>query len=132
MHEALLTGKRILVIEDIIENMRLFEAILKMDGAEVLSASNARDGIAFARSHEPDLILMDIHMPEMDGLTATRILRADPDTTAIPIVAVTASVMLDDLNDTLEAGCNGYITKPLEPLQFARQLLPYLQTKAAT
>jgi len=130
MKEALLQDKRILVIEDIEENMRLCQAILKLDGAIVWPAFNAPDGIALARSGQPDLILMDIQMPDMDGLTATRLLRADPLTAAIPIVAITASVMPDDLQETIEAGCDGYITKPLEPSQFARQLLPYLKTEA--
>jgi len=129
MREALLQDKRILVIEDIEENMRLCQAILKLDGAEVWPAFNAPDGIALAQSGQPDLILMDIQMPEMDGLTATRLLRADPQTSAIPIVAVTASVMPEDLRETIAAGCNGYITKPLEPSQFARQLLPYLRAE---
>ena len=131
MRDALLKDKRILVIEDIEENMRLCQAILKLDGAEVWPAFNGPDGIALAQKGQPDLILMDIQMPDMDGLTATRLLRADPLTSAIPIVAVTASVMPDDLQETLNAGCDGYITKPLEPSQFVRQLLPYLEARAS-
>lgn len=131
MDNALLQGKQILVIEDIVENMRLFEAILRLDGATVLPALNAREGIALAQTHQPDLILMDVHMPGMDGLTATRLLRADPETRSIPIIAVTASVMMDDLNETIRAGCNGYLTKPLDPAQFVQQLLPFLGAEAA-
>ncbi len=131
MRDALLKDKRILVIEDIEENMRLCQAILKLDGAEVWPAFNAPDGIALAQKGQPDMILMDIQMPDMDGLTATRLLRADPLTSAIPIVAVTASVMPDDLQETLDAGCDGYITKPLEPSQFVRQLLPYFVAPSA-
>jgi CheY-like chemotaxis protein len=84
-----LEGKRVLVIEDTAENMRLFRAVLKLEGVEVLEAPDAQTGIEIATRESPDLILMDIQMPEMDGLTATRLLRAEPKTAGIPIVAVT-------------------------------------------
>ena len=123
-----LEGKRVLVIEDTVENMRLFRAVLRLEGVEMLEAENARAGIAIAGRDQPDLILMDIQMPEMDGLTATRLLRADPKTAGIPIIAVTASVLEVDKNKTLEAGCNGHIPKPIDPAIFGQQIAAYLKS----
>ncbi|HEX8236859.1 MAG TPA: response regulator [Abditibacteriaceae bacterium] len=125
-----LEGKRVLVIEDTAENMRLFRAVLKLEGVEVLEAENAPVGIEIAARESPDLILMDIQMPEMDGLTATRLLRAEPKTAHIPIVAVTASVTEKDRNKTLEAGCDGHIPKPIDPSIFGQQLAGFLKEKA--
>jgi CheY-like chemotaxis protein len=125
-----LEGKRVLVIEDTAENMRLFRAVLKLEGVEVLEAENAPVGIEMAARESPDLILMDIQMPEMDGLTATRLLRAEPKTAHIPIVAVTASVTEKDRSKTLEAGCDGHIPKPIDPSIFGQQLAGFLKEKA--
>jgi len=119
---APLQGKRILIIEDTPENMRLFRAILKMEDATVLEAERAAIGIELARREQPDLILMDMQMPEMDGLSATKILRADPQTQDIPIIIVTASAMSDDKKRAFAAGCNGYITKPVDPMSMIEQL----------
>lgn len=118
--KAPLDGKRILVVEDTDENMRLFRAILKLEGAEILEAIDGESGIASAQQNKPDIILMDIQMPGIDGLTATRSLKDDPDTSTIPIIAVTASVMIEDLGKIHEAGCNGYIPKPIDPGTFAQ------------
>lgn len=123
-----LEGKRILVIEDTEENLRLFHAILKLEGAVTMEADRARKGIEIAEREQPDLILMDIHMPEMDGLTATRLLRAGARTAHIPIIAVTASVMDSDRARTYEAGCNGYIPKPIDPTSFVEKIVLYLRT----
>jgi two-component system cell cycle response regulator DivK len=125
-----LEGKRVLVIEDTVENMRLFRAVLKLEGVEVLEAESASAGIEIAARESPDLILMDIQMPEMDGLTATRLLRAEPKTAHIPIVAVTASVTEKDRSKTLEAGCDGHIPKPIDPSVFGQQLAGFLKEKA--
>jgi len=126
MTDSPLSGKRILVVEDNIENMRLFHAILKLEGVEVLEADEGPKGLELARREQPNLILMDIHMPGMDGLTATRLLREDEQTRDIPIVAVTASVMEKDRNKTIEAGCDGVIAKPIDPDIFASQLAAFL------
>lgn len=120
-----LSGKRILVVEDNAENRRLFNAVLKLDGAEVLEADGANRGLQLAGDEQPDLILMDIHMPDMDGLTATRLLRSDPKTAGIPIVAVTASVMAKDRDKIIEAGCDGHIAKPIDPLSFTDEIITY-------
>ncbi|HVF10640.1 MAG TPA: response regulator [Abditibacteriaceae bacterium] len=121
-----LAGKRILVIEDTEENLRLFRAILKLEGAIIMEADRARKGIEIAEREQPDLILMDIHMPEMDGLTATRLLRAGAKTAHIPIIAVTAAVMDSDRAQTFAAGCNDYIPKPIDPISFVEKIALYL------
>jgi two-component system cell cycle response regulator DivK len=122
-----LQDKRVLIIEDNAENRRLFQAILKLEGAVVLEAESAPLGLEVASRERPDLILMDIHMPEMDGLTATRLLRSNPVTAEIPIVAVTASVMSRDKGKILEAGCDGHIAKPIDPFLFPQQIASYLK-----
>jgi CheY-like chemotaxis protein len=130
--DALLRDKRILIIEDVPENLRLFRAILQLEDAVVLEAERAVLGIELARGEQPDLILMDMQMPEMDGLTATKILRADPQTRDIPIVIITASAMRDDRQRAFDAGCNGYITKPVDPMSLVRQLVAFLPDTPAS
>lgn len=129
--EPALTGKSVLIIEDTPENLRLFRAILRLEAARVLEAERAPAGIALAVQEQPDIILMDMQMPGMDGLTAARLLRADPQTAHIPIVVVTASTMDDDRCRALEAGCDGYIVKPVDPLNFGRQIASYIEAKLA-
>lgn len=131
MSDSVLEGKRVLVIEDTAENMRLFRAVLKLEGVELLEAEGAALGIELARAHQPDLILMDIQMPDMDGLTATRILREDETTRDIPIVAVTASVMDRDRSKTFAAGCDGHIPKPINPTTFGQQIAAFLREHKA-
>lgn len=104
---------RVLIIEDHPANMKLATFLLKNAGHVVLTAVDAETGLTLARAEQPDLILMDIQLPGMDGLTATSILKKDPGTAAIPIIALTAMAMKDDREKTLEAGCDAYITKPL-------------------
>jgi two-component system cell cycle response regulator DivK len=127
MNYPSLQGRRILVIEDTEQNMRLFRAILQMEGAEVLEADGARVGIAIAEREHPDVILMDIQMPDMDGLVATRLLRSQALTRDIPIIAVTASVMDEERDKTFEAGCDGFISKPIDPDIFGSQVAAYLR-----
>ena len=104
---------RILIVEDNTLNMRLAVAVLKNAGHEALQAYNAEEGIELARRERPALILMDIQLPKMDGLEATRILKADAATAAIPIIALTAFAMKGDRERILEAGCDDYIAKPV-------------------
>ncbi len=127
---SVLAGKRVLVIEDTVENMRLFRAVLKLEGVQILEAERAQKGIEMACREQPDLILMDIQMPDMDGLTATRILRADAKTRDIPIIAVSASVMARDRHKTLEAGCDGHIAKPIDPSTFGAEIAVFLKPRA--
>ncbi len=103
----------ILVIEDNPANMKLAALILRNAGHAVLSAFDAETGLSIARAEHPDLILMDIQLPGMDGLTATAALKNDPPTADIPVIAVTAMAMTADRQKTKDAGCDGYISKPL-------------------
>lgn len=106
--------KRILVVEDNPANMALVATILKRFGYEVLQAEDAEAGIRLARTEDPDAILMDLQLPRMDGLQATRVLKDDPATRAIPIVALTAQAMKGDEERIRQAGCDGYLSKPLD------------------
>jgi len=126
-----LAGARVLIIEDTPQNLRLFRAVLRLEGAEVLEADRAAAGIEIAGRERPDIILMDIQMPEMDGLEATRRLRRDEATRAIPIIAVTASVLDADRHHIIAAGCDGYIPKPIDPARFGGQIAAYLRGSGA-
>jgi two-component system, cell cycle response regulator DivK len=104
---------RILVVEDNAANMRLASLLLGQAGHSVLSAVDAEAGVALARSERPDLILMDIQLPGMDGLAATALLKQDPATSSIPVIALTALAMKADQERSRIAGCEAYIAKPL-------------------
>ncbi len=103
----------ILIIEDNPTNMRLALFLLESAGHKVQTAVNAELGLAMVRADPPDLILMDIQLPGMDGLEATGLLKADPNTASIPIIALTALAMKGDEERIRAAGCDGYIAKPL-------------------
>jgi two-component system cell cycle response regulator DivK len=104
---------RILIIEDNQANMKLVSLLLHNAGHTVLGASDAETGLTMARADQPDLILMDIQLPGMDGLAATALLKQDPATATIPIIALTAMAMKEDREKTKAAGCDAYIAKPL-------------------
>jgi two-component system cell cycle response regulator DivK len=104
---------RILIIEDNPANMKLAVLLLHNGGHEALRAVDAETGMAMARSGQPDLILMDVQLPGMDGLTATAILKQEAATAHIPIIALTALAMKDDETKSQKAGCDAYIAKPL-------------------
>jgi len=104
---------KILIVEDNPANMKLALLLLQNVGHEALCAVDAESGLTLARAEQPDLILMDIQLPGMDGLAATALLKADPATTAIPIIALTAMAMKEDREKTEAAGCDAYIAKPL-------------------
>jgi two-component system, cell cycle response regulator DivK len=97
-------------------------AILKRAGHEALQAETAAEGLSLARTHLPDLILMDIQLPDMDGLEATRLLREDSRTCDIPIIALTAFAMKGDAEIMREAGCDAYITKPIRYQEFLQEV----------
>jgi len=103
----------ILIIEDNRANMKLASLLLTNAGHSVLCAVDAENGMMLARSHHPDLILMDIQLPGMDGLAATALLKQDPATAGIPIIALTALAMKEDEQKSQVAGCDAYIAKPL-------------------
>ncbi len=104
---------RILVIEDNAANMKLASLLLRHAGHEVLGAIDAETGLTLARTERPNLILMDVQLPGMDGLAATALLKQDPATRVIPVIALTAMAMKDDQEKTRLAGCDAYIAKPL-------------------
>ncbi len=120
---------RILYIEDNAENRMLVRRILMAYDFEVEEAANALTGIEMARTNPPDLILMDISMPDMDGLTATQKLRTIPQLQDTPIVALTANVMEGDRERTLRAGCDGYIGKPIDIDKFPDQVTYYIRSQ---
>jgi two-component system cell cycle response regulator DivK len=109
---------KVLVVEDNPANMTLATFLLKSAGHSVLSATDAESGLTLARSEQPDLILMDIQLPGMDGLQATALLKADEGTRAIPVIALTALAMKGDEERIRAAGCDGYIAKPLAYREF--------------
>jgi CheY-like chemotaxis protein len=119
--------KSILVVEDNDLNMEIVVAALELCEYRVFQAVDAETGIQLARSHLPDLILMDIQLPGMDGYTATRIIKSDTATRDIPVVALTAYAMKSDQEAALQAGCSGTITKPFSLKSFMDQIKGYLQ-----
>ena len=108
----------ILIVEDNDKNLKLVRDVLQVKGYETIEAGNAEDGIVLARERKPDLILMDIQLPGMNGIEAIGVLRADPSTADIPVAAVTASVMQQDRNKITEAGFNAYVGKPINLNEF--------------
>jgi two-component system cell cycle response regulator DivK len=118
---------RVLIVEDEKDNMDLFCQILQFHGCQVLKAEDGREAINMTQSEEPDLILMDLSLPALDGWEATRAIKSIPHLAAIPIVALTAHAMVGDRERALEAGCDGYISKPIEVTRFYDQLLGYLK-----
>ena len=109
---------KVLVVEDNPANMTLAIFLLQSAGYAVLSATDAETGLALARDEQPDLVLMDIQLPGMDGLQATALLKRDEATRAIPVIALTALAMKGDEERIRAAGCDGYIAKPLAYKEF--------------
>jgi two-component system, cell cycle response regulator DivK len=109
---------RILVVEDNMDNYELVRFVLERAGYDVFLAMNGRDGVAAARLQKPDLILMDLTMPEMDGWTAAEKLKADEITKSIPLYALSAHTLPSDRKRALEAGCDGYVSKPIHMAGF--------------
>jgi two-component system cell cycle response regulator DivK len=122
----------VLVIEDNPANMKLVSLLLRNAGHGVLSATDAESGLTLARTEKPDLILMDIHLPGMDGLEATALLKQDPATATIPVIAVTAMAMKSDQERTELAGCDAYIAKPLRYLELYAAIDALLPGQAGT
>ena len=122
-----MAGDSILVVDDNELNLRLLRWLLEKNGYEVHTAVDAQTARAAIRAVHPRLVLMDIQLPDVDGLQLTREFKADPDLRDIPIVAVTASAMKDDQQKTIDAGCEGYITKPIDTAQFPVEIAGYLR-----
>jgi CheY-like chemotaxis protein len=109
-----MAGELILIVEDNEKNLKLVRDLLQVKGYQTLEAGTAERGLALARSHTPHLILMDIQLPGMDGVTALRQLRADPLTAKIPVIALTAFAMKEDQERLRVAGFDSYLTKPIQ------------------
>jgi two-component system cell cycle response regulator DivK len=120
----------VLVVEDNPANMTLATFLLKSAGYAVLSATDAEAGLALARREQPDLVLMDIQLPGMDGLEACAILKKDEGTRDIPVIALTALAMKGDEERIRAAGCDGYIAKPLAYREFLATIAARLQQTA--
>jgi two-component system cell cycle response regulator DivK len=122
---------QVLVVEDTPANMKLVTMLLRQAGHQVLQASNAEEAIEMTRAHRPGLVLMDIQLPGMDGLAAIRILKEDASTRGIPVLALTALAMRGDRQRMIAAGCDGYITKPIQYRSFLDEVDRLLRKGAA-
>ncbi len=120
-------NKTILVIEDNKLNMKLVRSLLQLENYQILEAENAEKGIQLARDHHPDLILMDIQLPGMDGLGATEMILNDENLKDILIVALTSYAMEGDKEKALAAGCVGYLSKPIDTKSFSKTIAEYVQ-----
>ena len=114
--------KTVMIVEDNELNMKLFNDLLESRGYAVIQTRNGMEALDLARAHMPDLILMDLSLPRMDGWTATRTLRGDAATAQIPVVALTAHASAEDRERALGAGCSDYLTKPVERGQLVRAI----------
>jgi two-component system cell cycle response regulator DivK len=122
-----MAAERILIAEDNEKNIKLFRDVLQLSGYETLEASTGEQAIELAIRHTPDLVLMDIRLPGTDGLEALRRLREDERTADIPVVALTAQAMAGDRERFLEAGFNGYISKPVNIVDFIDTVRHYCE-----
>jgi signal transduction histidine kinase/ActR/RegA family two-component response regulator len=122
---------RILLVEDNPSNRELATMVLTGNGYEVDIAVDGNEGLHKARSSPYDLVLMDIELPGIDGLTVTRMLKSDPKTSALPVVALTANAMKGNEQEALAAGCSGYISKPIEVANFVQKIATYLESEAS-
>ena len=118
-------GRLILIVEDNEKNLKLARDVLQFHGFRTVEAVSGEEAVAMARQHRPDLVLMDIALPGIDGVEAARQIKADPALAEIPIVALTASVMAADRARLVEAEFAGLIAKPIDILQFPAQVLAY-------
>ncbi len=121
----------ILIVEDNEKNLKLVRDVLQVKGFSTLEAGTAEDGIRLARENKPDLILMDIHLPGMNGIEALKVLRGEAATAAIPVIAVTASVMQQDRKQITEAGFDAYVGKPINLKEFLDAVRAALERKEA-
>ena len=125
------SSKTVLLVEDNEDNRTVYRTILEHFGYRVVEARNGEDGIRMAREDLPDLILMDISIPLVDGWEATRILKADPATSTIPVIALTAHALATDRAKAQEVGCDGYLAKPVEPRRVVEEVQKHLDRQAA-
>ena len=119
-------SKRILVVEDQEDNRQILRDLLGNAGYELTEAENGEEAIAVVAKRRPDLILMDIQLPVMDGYEATRRIRTNPDLKSVPIIAVTSYALTGDEDKARAAGCNGYVSKPYSPRDLLAKVRSYL------
>lgn len=122
---------KILVVEDYPDNLALMTYLLTAAGHDVRGASSGQQTVAAARTEVPDIVVLDIQLPDMDGYQVLGELRGDPRTANVPVVAVTAYAMVGDRDDALAAGFDGYLPKPITPRTFAQTIESHLRTSAA-
>jgi CheY-like chemotaxis protein len=125
-----MANELVLIVEDNDKNRKLLRAVLTARGYALAEAVNAEEGIEMARAQRPALVLMDIQLPGMDGVKARQVLRDTPETSDIPVVAVTASVMPSDRQKILASGFEGYITKPIDVDEFLASVRSVLDSHA--
>lgn len=119
-------GKKVMIVEDNELNMKLFHDLLEAHGVETVQARDGKNVLALVREHKPDLILMDIQLPEVSGLDITKWLKDDDDLKSIPVIAVTAFAMKGDEQKIREGGCEDYISKPISVIKFIETVQKYL------
>lgn len=120
-------SKTILYVEDNAQNMRLVGKILRNSGYTMLEALNGAKGLELAENEHPDLILMDINLPDIDGVEAVRRLKSNPDLMHIPVIALTANAMYGDRESYLAAGCDGYLAKPIARMELLNAVAHFLE-----
>ena len=124
-------SKTVLIVEDNELNMKLFHDLLEAQGYETLQTREGLHALALAREHRPDLILMDIQLPEISGLEVVKWLKEDEELSSIPVIAVTAFAMKGDEERILEGGCEAYLSKPISVMSFIEVIRGFLDEPAA-
>lgn len=123
--------KRVLIVDDNVTNLKLLTCLLAPEQCEVSTATSAKEALDLLRAAPPDLLLLDLQLPDMDGLELTRLLRVDPVLSRLPIVAVTAYAMKGDEDKARAAGVDSYVTKPIAKDEFRRIVAKYLKGEAS-
>ena len=126
-----MANELILIVEDNDKNMKLARDVLQVKGYRTLEAESAEAGLPLAAAQKPDLVLMDIHLPGMNGIDALKQLRASPETNRIPVLAFTASVMPQDRKEIMSAGFDGFVSKPINLKEFIASIAQALKQGAA-
>jgi len=119
--------KRILIVEDTEDNRQILRDLLTHAGFDLLEAGDGAEGVEMAARHHPDLILMDIQLPNVDGYEATRRIKADPELKEIPVIAVTSYALSDDKSKATAVGCDAYVAKPFSPRAILAKINEFLQ-----